>query len=175
MSEFELPLHAEALRKLPIFRGVAIADVAPILADCARVRIEPGAVIVAPGEPPHRLYVILDGEVSVRLQSLDAGPVARFGAGEIFGELSVIDGLPASAYVVAESRCRLLGLDRDALWRLFGKSPHVASNLLAILTQRLRASNERIAELERRAPPGGEDDIEDPIPAPDEDARPDAG
>ena len=61
--------------------------------------------------------------------------------------MSVIDGEPTSAFVVAEEKCRLLGLDRDALWELFRRTPYLANNMLTVLTQRIRNSNKSFEQM----------------------------
>ena len=151
MSDTILTINPAEFNRLPLFKSVSVFDVEDILLKCPLLRIDEGRVIIAAGQPNERMYIVLRGEVSVRLESPDNEPVARLGAGEVFGELSVIDGEPTSAYVVAEQRCRLLGLDRDALWELFRRTPYLANNLLTILTRRIRNSNKQYEELQRRA------------------------
>ena len=46
------------------------------------------------------------------------------------GEISVVDGQPTTAYVVADKDCRVLVLDESTLWSLFEASPRIAHNLL---------------------------------------------
>jgi CRP-like cAMP-binding protein len=150
MSDTILTINPAEFNKLPLFKSVSIFDVEDILVKCPLLRIDEGRVIIAAGQANERMYIVLRGEVSVRLESPGNAPVARLGAGEVFGELSVIDGEPTSAYVVAEQRCRLLGLDRDALWELFRRTPYLANNLVTILTRRIRNSNKQYEELQRR-------------------------
>ena len=52
--------------------------------------------------------------------------------------------------MVTEERCRLLGLDRDALWELFRRTPYIANNLLSILSRRVRTSNVQLEEFQGR-------------------------
>ena len=150
MSDTILAINPSEFNRIPLFRSVSIFDVEDVLLKCPLVRVDEGRVIIAAGQPNERLYIVLRGEVSVRLHSLDVPPVARLTRGDVFGELSVIDGEPTSAFVVAESRCRLLGLDRDALWELFRRTPQIANNLLAILTRRLRATNVQLEDCQAR-------------------------
>lgn len=149
MSDTILNISPTEFSKLPLFRSVSIFDVEDILLQCPLLRIEEGRVIIAAGQPNERMYIVLRGEVSVRLESPDSPPVATLSRGDVVGELSVIDGEPTSAYVVAEGRCRLLGLDRLALWAMFKRSPHIANNLLSILTTRIRNSNKQFEALRR--------------------------
>jgi CRP-like cAMP-binding protein len=93
---------------------------------------------------------VIEGTLQVRLDSLENPPVARITAGEMFGELSVIDGDYTSAFVVTETPCRILGLDGDVLWELFRRTPYVAHNLLSMLAKRLRYSNKIIEGLQSK-------------------------
>ena len=133
----------------PLFKSANIFEVEDLLLNCSLLRIEAGRVVIAADQPNERMYVVLRGELSVRLESPDSTPVAMLSNGEVFGELSAIDGLPTSAYVVTESQCRLLGIDKDGVWAMFRRSPEIARNLLQILAQRLRANNRLIADLQR--------------------------
>lgn len=149
MSDTILTLNPAEFHRLPLFSSVNIFDVEDIILTCPLLRVEQGMVILAAGQPNERLYVILRGKISVRLD-LDQAPVAELSDGDVFGELSVIDRQPTSAFVVAEERSRLLGLDRDALWELFRRTPYIANNLLSILTRKVRNDNVQIEELQRQ-------------------------
>lgn len=170
MESTLLPLTPEEFRRTTIFRGVNALDVEHVLVTCPLVRAETDTVILRAGQMVERLYVIVNGSVTVRLESALDEPVARFAEGEIFGEFSVIDGRAASAFVVAESPCRLLGIDRESLRNLISASPEIADNMLGTLIARVRQSNRFIrmlqAKLEGRpfseTKSGDDDVIEDP-------------
>ena len=149
-----LTINPAEFNQIPLFRSVSIFDVEDIILRCPLLRIDEGRVIIAAGQPNERMYILLRGEVSVRLDSVDAAPVATLSRGDVIGELSVIDGEPTSAYVVAETRCRLLGLDREALWELFKRTPYIANNLLTILTRRVRTSNLQLENMQKRLSDG---------------------
>lgn len=61
--------------------------------------VPPGAVLIREGQPIDTVYVVLDGAVDVH--SGDAGAIARLGAGEMVGEMSMVDDAPPSATVAA--------------------------------------------------------------------------
>lgn len=157
MSDTILTINPAEFNKLPLFKSVSVFDVEDILLKCPLLRVEEGRVIIAAGQPNERMYIVLRGTVSVHLHAPESEPVARLGPGEVFGEMSVIDGEPTSAFVVADQRCRLLGLDRDALWELFRRTPYIANNLLTILTGRIRSSNRRFDDMLHRRPGGGDE------------------
>ena len=131
----------EELHRLSLFKSTQFDDIEDVLQKASVLRIDPGRIVIAAGQPNKRLYLVIEGTLQVRLDSLENPPVARITAGEMFGELSVIDGDYTSAFVVTETPCRILGLDGDVLWELFRRTPYVAHNLLSMLAKRLRYSN----------------------------------
>ena len=112
-----------------------------LIADkAARCRFENGDKIVRQGKTVEGLYVLLKGSASVRL-SPPGGP-RTIGAGDVCGEISFLDGQPASADVVAEEEVEAYFLDRPTLETLFELFPHLGSrfyqSLALILSRRLR-------------------------------------
>ena len=71
-------------------------------------------------------------------------------AGESVGEISIIDKQPTTAHVVAETRCRLLVMSEQILWSMVSGSHAVAINMLSLLASRLRESNTRLTESQKR-------------------------
>ncbi|MBM3535395.1 MAG: cyclic nucleotide-binding domain-containing protein [Alphaproteobacteria bacterium] len=65
----------------------------------SRQKVAKGRTLVQQGKPIDSVYVLLDGRMSVSIEKL--GVVAKLGAGEIIGEMSLVDSHPASASVAA--------------------------------------------------------------------------
>ena len=130
--------------KIPLFKSLNYEDLEDILFKCALLRIDEGSVVIAPGQPNQRLYILVRGEMSIHLDGVDAERIATLERGDVFGELSVIDAQPASAFVVARTNCRLLGIDKDSWWAMFQRKPEIAINLMTILARRIRATNEQL-------------------------------
>ncbi len=116
----------------------------PLLRTCARKSIAKDEVVVEAGRENQFLYLILSGGMRIHLKSLEEPPFAHLEAGDSFGELSMIDNKPASAYVVADKATRLLIIDEDIMWTLVDRSHAISSNLLFSLSQRIRYGNEVI-------------------------------
>jgi CRP-like cAMP-binding protein len=87
------------------------------------------------GAPGDEFFLILDGsarvEVSPRKRS-------RLKPGEYFGEMSLLDGGPRSASVIAETPLRLLVIKRRDFSTLLREAPELTQSLLATLSRRLR-------------------------------------
>jgi CRP-like cAMP-binding protein len=106
-------------------------------------RFSPGAVIVRQGDHHNAIYVVRVGEV--RVEKGSAGfplEVARLGPGQLFGEMSFIDGSPANADYVADDYAETYVLDEQILDPLLKKYPSIYGRLFrslaAIIARRLR-------------------------------------
>jgi CRP-like cAMP-binding protein len=112
-----------------------------LIADKAvRMTFKPGESVVHKGKRSHGVYLVLKGTVRVQIPTGDALP--EIGPGEICGEMSYLDELPASANVVAQEPVDAYFLDRPTLQSLFELFPHLASrfyrSLATNLSRRLR-------------------------------------
>lgn len=112
-----------------------------LLADkAARMQFKAGESIVQKGKRTHGVYLLLTGTADVRLPGPAASPV--IGPGEVCGEISFIDELPATASVVARDAVEAYYLDRPTLQSLFELFPHIGSrfyrSLASSLSRRLR-------------------------------------
>lgn len=111
-----------------------------IVDKAARVSFKAGERMVRRGEQTDGIYLLLQGAASVQLPARVKLP--PLGPGEICGELSFLDELPASASVVADQPVEALFLNRPTLYTLFELFPHLGSrfyrSLAANLSHRLR-------------------------------------
>jgi CRP-like cAMP-binding protein len=74
----------------------------------------------------------------------DGKVIAHLGAGDFFGEMSLIDGKPRSATVVADSPVLLLVVDVRSFGRLLETVPGLSNKVMATLCERLRAADETL-------------------------------
>ncbi|MEE8349973.1 MAG: GGDEF domain-containing protein [Acidobacteriota bacterium] len=123
-----------------IFRDVELESILGLLQDCPVNELQKGDTLIHLGRPNHLMYLLLSGRLRIHLK-LTADPVAVLSPGEIVGELSLIDGQPTSAFVVADDQCRLLVINEKTLWSLIESTHVVARNLLLILSRRMRHGN----------------------------------
>jgi sigma-B regulation protein RsbU (phosphoserine phosphatase) len=136
---------------LPLFRGTDPAVVARVIGHCDVLVLSAGTPLLRPGEANDAVYILLSGQVAAYLDSAsDPASAIPIAPGECIGELSAIDGKPASALVLAHSDARVLSLPRDLFWSRVMSVPGVGRNLLAALADRMRRSNEAMLEAQRR-------------------------
>jgi serine phosphatase RsbU (regulator of sigma subunit) len=132
----------ESLAGSLTFEGVSSEVLRAIRRAGRLVRLGPGEVVLRPGERNEALYFVVRGALEVRLDE-SAEAVSRLRAGECFGEMSVIDGQPASAWVVAAGPCEVLRVSEEKVFSELLPQPSFARGLLRLLSGRLRQTLER--------------------------------
>ncbi|MCG8419604.1 MAG: GGDEF domain-containing protein [Proteobacteria bacterium] len=143
-------LDAVRLGQFEMLRGVGLSARQALLREGNVTTLAPGEVLVTPGQATQGMYLVIEGLLEVRLDSVESETVAAISSGETVGELSALDGSPTSAYVVATRPSSLLAVDEASFWRLINDSHGFAVNLLVKLAQRLRANNAAVSENARK-------------------------
>jgi len=124
-----------ALGTVPLFAGVE-ERVLRLIALTSEDRTLPaGSTVVCAGEQGDELFVVLEGAARAEVRGRE---VRRFGPGDVFGELAVLDGRPRAADVVAESDLRCVVVPRGRLRKVLISHPNTAWALLETLATRLR-------------------------------------
>ena len=137
------------LRRVPLFEVLKDDDLEAI----ARVTItrsyDKDQVIILAEEEGDALFIIADGQVKVSIVSEDGREVilSLLGEGAVFGELSLLDGKPRSANVVATQDTELYMVRRADFLQLIYKVPQIAVGLLAERAARLRKTDRKIEGL----------------------------
>jgi CRP/FNR family transcriptional regulator, cyclic AMP receptor protein len=116
-------------------------------------RYEAGEIIIQENDLGETAYVIKQGQVEVS-KELHGEKVhlAYLGAGETFGEMSMIDEKPRSATVTAVTETLVSEIRRDDFFNSFQTDPKIVLQLLKVLFERLREADARILELQKASP-----------------------
>lgn len=126
------------------------ADASAALRACMdEVRVEKGEELFREGDLGDRLYVITEGKMKLGQTSSDGREslLAVLGPSELLGELSLFDPGPRTATATALTDVTLMGLGHQALRPWLTGRPEVAEALLKALAQRLRRTNDQMADL----------------------------
>jgi CRP/FNR family transcriptional regulator, cyclic AMP receptor protein len=99
-----------------------------------------GTPLFAQGEPGDALYVVLDGQIEIRIDDVAAETV---GPGGIVGELALIDQGPRSGSAVAITDARVVPIDERRFLYLVRHTPFFALNVMGVMADRLRRRNAR--------------------------------
>lgn len=141
----ELELLQKHFRRVPLFRHLPPKHAEVILRDFVIRRVKKDEIIVCQEESGTELYIVLQGRVRVALLSA-AGEefiLNELGAGDFFGEISLIDAEPRSASVIAEESTTLAVLRRERLLEAIRDEPQIALDLLMALARIVRRATER--------------------------------
>lgn len=140
------------LRQIPLFSGLDDYALERLVAMSREFELAPGDYLIREDEIGDSMYIILEGMVQVRKRSGDGEVVlAERGAGEVIGEMSVLDQAPRYASVIALTECRILQIDQETFMALIDWSPTAARAILRTFAQRIRSSQAMIQQREKLA------------------------
>ena len=141
--------HLDFLRHVSLFESLDQQEL-EALSDVAFTRtFSKDNVIILAEEEGDTLFILKKGQVKVSIVSEGGREVilSLLGPGSVFGELSLLDGKPRSANVVAIEETELLMLRRVDFLQLIYKTPQIATALLAELATRMRKTDRQIEGL----------------------------
>jgi CRP/FNR family transcriptional regulator, cyclic AMP receptor protein len=133
----------------PLFAGLDDETARALAGAMKPVEVLRGDVLFHEGDPGDRLYVIREGKIKLGRRSNDGREnlLAVLGPGEMFGELSLFDPGPRTATASVVADAVVLELEHAELVARFRENPGIAGQLLQALAQRLRRTNEALADL----------------------------
>lgn len=142
-------IQAGALRRVKILAGLTDVQLERLAQAMELHRVPQWKVIVRQGERGDAMYLILEGELRVRLLAGDKETIiSTLGPGEFFGDMSLFDQGPRSADVVANTDSTVLRFTATAFENLAKEEPALAAPFLLAtvrtLAARIRADNKRL-------------------------------
>ncbi len=142
-------VNTDVLRQTPLFSGLDDEATESLATSMSETHLDRSEVLFREGDSGDRLYVVTEGKMKLGRSSADGREnlLAVLGPGQMFGELSLFDPGPRSATATAVTDCRLASLGHTELQRWLIDRPDVARGLLFQLANRLRRTNEVVADL----------------------------
>jgi CRP/FNR family cyclic AMP-dependent transcriptional regulator len=142
----------QALAGIALFGGLTLEQLSRLSTLLHRKTFPAGANLITAGQPGEVIYIIFEGSVKIHLEQEDGSDVilAILAAGEIVGEMSLVDCANRCASVVTQEPSTLFWMDRATFQECLQTMPAIYQNLLRLLCDRLRLANERIQSLARR-------------------------
>ena len=126
----------DALAQVPLFAGMPPRFLKRLADKMDEQRFMEGATIVRQGEPGDIFYVLVEGEAKVK--DANGRTLSRLIPGDFFGEISLMDGGPRTATVVADTNLTALALSRKNFSALLQSEPKVTVGLLKHASALLR-------------------------------------
>jgi signal transduction histidine kinase len=145
-------MNAEFLKHLPLFSGLPDDNLTWLIENGEYISLQPGEVLMEEGSLPDAFYVVLEGDFEIVQRSGNQDVViAVRGAGEMMGEISLIEGTTRSATVRALRPSRLLKVSKDLFENLLCGNPKTAMAILRTVMSRLRTSESMLRQNEKLA------------------------
>lgn len=142
------------LKEVPFFQGMTVDQLRVLANVCEEEFFAKDTRIYNENDPGGVLYVVISGRVGIE-QEKRKGSFARLAnieAHSYFGEMNLFDNSPRSTSAVAIQDTLTLRLRREPLIALARQHPDLSLELINVLSQRLRETSDRVAELTRTRP-----------------------
>jgi CRP-like cAMP-binding protein len=133
--------QVDVLKQVALFTELSRKQLAMLAGLSTQVARPANSVLAQQGRRGRELVLIVDGRARVER---DGSAVATLGPGDCFGEISLIDGGPRTATVVAETPCDLLVVEARAFRTLVETAPTLAIQLMKNLCARLREAQSSV-------------------------------
>jgi len=139
-------MYEDALARIDLFHDLRKKELKDLATFCGERTFSPGSVLLSQGEQGLGLFILAKGTVRITRKNHPDGPeevLGTAGAGEVIGEMALLDDLPRSATVTAVDEVTALLLPLWEFRLLLRSDPDVGLNLLAVLSRRLRKAEQR--------------------------------
>ena len=140
---------AGVLATAPLFAAMSEPTLQQVIASARVHDHERGAVVFLAGERPTAVHVVASGLLRVFVTSFDGSEptLALLSEGTVVGELGVLAGVPRSASVGALRRSQLIEIPAAVFTAAYEAEPAMARRLVELLSDRLRATTDGMADL----------------------------
>ncbi len=150
-----LEAEVEALRKVPLFRGIDETKLRLLAFISDRTEFQAGERLCTQGEEGDSAFIILAGDADVLVQT-PAGEkkVAQVSENSIVGEIAILCDVPRTATLVAANSMDVLMVSKDDFLKLLNEFPDISLEVMRTLALRLERTTRDLAEA-RQGSSGG--------------------
>ena len=145
-SQITVPEMILHLKKIEIFEGLAISELAAIASVTEAVTSPAGELVINEGETGDTMYLIIAGEVSVLKETDNGDPMEldRIYTGDYFGEMALFEDVVRSASIQTQIETQLLVLRKQEFEEIVKEYPQIALHICKVLSGRLRRLHAKI-------------------------------
>jgi CRP-like cAMP-binding protein len=139
----------EVLKHIPIFQNLKDEELKSLAEKALRKKYPKDSIVFQESDEGDSLMVILSGQVKVVLISRDGKEIilSILKGGDFVGEMSLLDGEPRSATVIAMKESELLIIQRNVFLKQVEENPSIAKAVLEEMSRRIRRADDRIGGL----------------------------
>ena len=142
-------MSIDSLSSIPLFLDLDDAELANVDEHCTPRKYPKNSMVILEEEFGDIIFIILTGTVKITRVNDEGKEVilALLGAGEIFGEMAILDGEARSANALAQEDCELLAIQKSEFLNLLRRNFKISFSLMRELAKRLRKSDQQIEAL----------------------------
>jgi thioredoxin reductase (NADPH) len=130
-------ITSDILKAAKLFAGLNEGELTRLAQRAADIRLEPEEWLIREGERQH-FFVLLEGILQLKKEVMGRETdIAEFAAGDFFGEISLLFGIPSLSSLRAKSRCRVACFEAQQLQELIQGSSTSGSVILQTMKERL--------------------------------------
>ena len=137
-------IQTSELKKYALFGGLLDEQLEGIITLMEREEFSPGEIIIYKGQSNDKIFFIIEGRVAVMKDDV---VITHLTEGLTFGEMEVLDVMPAEAAIKADSSVTVLSISNQSLHKIYNMDTKVFSlllmNLARDLSRRLRLMDEK--------------------------------
>jgi CRP/FNR family transcriptional regulator/CRP/FNR family cyclic AMP-dependent transcriptional regulator len=139
----------DLLRKVSLFNKLTDDQLDLIAFFCKRIFVDPGTLLFREKEVGTGFYVVVSGSVKIFTTGANGEEkiLAVMQAGDSFGEMSLIDGMPRSASARTVEKSVLLKISKEDFYKVLSENFDITLGIMQELCQRLRDTNEHVRDL----------------------------
>ena len=144
------------LRQHPMFRDLGSEALDQLCRYAKHTSLRRGATICSKGDPGNFLFIVISGTVKISVSSPDGrnAILNLINAGDLFGEVAVLDGQARTADAIANTNCEIFVLDRRDFLPFVRGQPELAMRLIELLCTRLRWTSDQVEQVILQDLPG---------------------
>ena len=144
------------LRRTTLFSNLDDVELEAIANLCRQRSVPKGSILFYEDDPGTSCYILTDGGVKIVVNSQDGREhiLGLLRPGDLFGEMSLLDGEPRSAAAIAVEESKVLTIQRDEFVSQLKADPTLTLKLLIVLTRRLRQTDRHVESLAFLSAPG---------------------
>jgi CRP/FNR family cyclic AMP-dependent transcriptional regulator len=128
---------AELIRSLPLFADCTSAELAEVASIATEIDLPAGRVLATEGADGQEFVVLIEGAATV---TQGDEVIASMNAGDFFGEIALLSGVPRTASVVATSPVHALVIEGHAFRQLIVDAPDIRDKVERALAERTDGS-----------------------------------
>ena len=142
-------MSIDSLNSIPLFLDLDDVELANVEEHCTPRKYPKNSMVILEEEFGDIIFIILKGTVKITRVNDEGKEVilALLGAGEIFGEMAILDGEARSANALAQEDCELLAIQKSEFLNLLRRNFKISFALMCELAKRLRKSDQQIEAL----------------------------